>query len=78
MKTTIELPDELAREAREVARAGGTTLKELVVEGLRSEVVRRSRGPARVDLVYPVTDGGLGPGIDPHRLLDYAYENEPR
>ena len=41
MKTTIDLPDELAAEAKELARAEGTTLRELVVDGLRFEIERR-------------------------------------
>ncbi len=43
MKTTIELPDSLLDEAREAAREGGTTLRELVEQGLREVLARRSR-----------------------------------
>lgn len=35
MKTTIDIADRLAREAREEARRRGTTLRALVEEGLR-------------------------------------------
>ena len=35
MKTTIELPDPLFRHAKILAARRGTTLRELVVEGLR-------------------------------------------
>lgn len=47
MKTTIDLPDALAAEARAVARAQGASLRELVVAGLRSE-----SGPADRDFSY--------------------------
>lgn len=57
MKTTIELPDALADEARALAHEHGTTLRELVVEGLRSEVERRRRPPAPVDFHFPTARG---------------------
>ncbi len=40
MKTTVELPDELLREARNIARAEGTTLKSVLEEGLRAVIAR--------------------------------------
>jgi len=43
MKTTIELPDSLLDEARAAAREGGTTLRDLVEQGLREVLARRSR-----------------------------------
>jgi len=42
MKTTIELPDALAREAKEFARERGTTLRDLVVEGQTPDAGRIS------------------------------------
>ncbi|MDP3071523.1 MAG: hypothetical protein Q8N18_14635 [Opitutaceae bacterium] len=42
MKTTIELPDPLFRRAKVVAAQRGTTLRGLVIEGLRHVTV----GPA--------------------------------
>ena len=56
MKTTIDLPDALANEAKTLAASTGTTLRDLVVAGLRSEVERRSR-PATVDFVFPTVAG---------------------
>lgn len=43
MKTTIELPDALLDEAKQVAQREGTTLKELIDHGLRAELARRSQ-----------------------------------
>jgi hypothetical protein len=40
MKTTVELPDELLREAQNIARAEGTTLKSVLEEGLRAVIAR--------------------------------------
>ena len=42
MKTTVNLPDELVREAQEVARQQRTTLRELIETGLRAVVNQRS------------------------------------
>jgi metal-responsive CopG/Arc/MetJ family transcriptional regulator len=38
MKTTVNLPDELLREAQELARREGTTLREMIETGLRALV----------------------------------------
>ena len=35
MKTTIDIADELFRQAKQVSRERGVTLRELVSEGLR-------------------------------------------
>jgi hypothetical protein len=48
MKTTIELPDRLVKQARQVARAEGATLRALVEEGLqhvlRARTLREKKG----------------------------------
>lgn len=44
MKTTIDLPDELLREAQELARREGTTLKALVESGLRGVIATQRTG----------------------------------
>jgi hypothetical protein len=41
MKTTVDLPDALVREAQDLARAEGTTLRTLVEDGLRAVLARR-------------------------------------
>jgi hypothetical protein len=40
MKTTVELPDELLREAQALAREEGITMKSLLEEGLRAVIAR--------------------------------------
>ena len=65
MKTTIEIRDDLLREAKEAARAGKTSLRALVEEGLRETLKRRARGrkPFRFKVVSFKGDG-VQPGID--------------
>lgn len=73
MKTTIDLPDALAREAKALAHREGVSLRELVVEGLRTEVARRS-APLKVDFVFPTAGGrGLRVGLEPAAAIDASY-----
>lgn len=76
MKTTIDLPDSLAREAKDVAHRQGVSLRELVVSGLRAEVERRMRRPT-VDFVFPSVDGD-GIQIEPSRAIELSYGLPPR
>lgn len=78
MKTTIDIADALLIEAKRVAAAEGTTVRELVEDGLRRSLAerRRRRRPFRV---RPVTAGGDGlrpelEGVSWDRILDLAYE----
>jgi hypothetical protein len=49
MKTTIQIPDSLLKEARKIANEERTTLKSLMEEGLRRIVSeRRRRGRFKV------------------------------
>lgn len=68
MKTTLDLPDALLDEARELARRQGTTLRALVANGLRHELDARSSAPPDARPVEPVFEGELGlqPGVDLH------------
>ena len=58
MKTTIELPDRLVKQARQVARAEGATLRALVEEGLQHALRARERREKK-GLDFP-TFGGSG------------------
>ena len=63
MKTTVDLPEALIREAREVARAEGTTLRTLVEDGLRA-ALERHRAGSRFRLPDASVDGnGLRPEL---------------
>lgn len=43
MKTTVEIPDVLLRDARKLAAAEGSTVKALIEQGLRAVVAERKR-----------------------------------
>ena len=75
MKTTIELPDELLRQVRDLSRASGVTMRELMVEGLRNELARRCEPRPQVDLVLTAVDGeGLERGLAAGDAIAAAYE----
>ncbi len=46
MKTTLDIPDPLLREARKVAERDRTTLRALVEQGLRRVLAEKQRRPA--------------------------------
>jgi hypothetical protein len=77
MKTTVEIADALAREAKEIAAREGTTLRELIEAGLRS-VLRDRRRKAAFRLRDASFGGnGLQPefrGADWERIREAAYE----
>jgi hypothetical protein len=58
MKTTIELPDELIKQARRVAQQEGATLRALVEEGLQRSLEARRQARCR-QLDFP-SYGGTG------------------
>lgn len=77
-KTTIELPESLLAEAKEVAVREGTTLRALVESGLRGVLDRRRPGRAP----FRLRDGSFkGNGFQPEfrdagweRIRDAVYE----
>lgn len=76
MKTTIEISDELAKQARRVARQEGCTLRALVEEGLQRSLEAR-RQASRRQLDFP-TYGGSGltgdfEGAPWSRIRDEVY-----
>jgi hypothetical protein len=76
MRTTVDLPDELLRQARQRAAEEGTTLTALLADGLRLRLGSASRTPRRKRrLPVSKVGGGLQPWIDPASnasLLDAA------
>jgi len=77
MKTTIQIPDGLLKEARKLANERHTTLKALMEEGLRRIVSeRKRRGRFKLRKVT-----FRGKGLQPHlegatwdRIRDLSYE----
>ncbi|GAC1379467.1 MAG: hypothetical protein NVSMB48_03040 [Marmoricola sp.] len=73
MKTTIELPDDLLAQVREVAREEHTTMRELMIEGLRHTIERR-QATSRADFVFPTFAGkGLAEDLTEADLIDVSY-----
>ena len=61
MKTTIDIPDPLLSQARQIAATERTTLRALIEEGLRAVVERRRRGQP-----FRLRDGSVGgEGLQP-------------
>jgi hypothetical protein len=56
MKTTVEIADSLLVEARRVAAARSTTLRQIIEEGLRKVIETKSEQPFRL------RDGSFGSG----------------
>ena len=77
MKTTVEIPDPLAEEAKAVARRDKTTLRTLIETGLR-QVLRERRRQVRFRLRDASFRGqGLQTGFhdeDWRRIREAAYE----
>ena len=79
MRTTLNLNDDLARQAKEAAIRERTTLTRLIEEGLRLRL-RALAADARAPAPLPVFDGGNGlrDGIDPlsNRALRDAMDDD--
>jgi hypothetical protein len=81
MKTTVEVPDDLYRHAKIEAARRGTSLKELVEEGLRSVLggARPGRRASRLaDLMRPARgaiDSGMPDlGSNPEHLAGFGRD----
>ncbi len=78
MRTSIEIPDPLLRRARSVARKRNTTLRAILLEGLRRVVEQQSSDPK----TYELRDesfgrGGLVEGLsatDWEQIRERVYE----
>lgn len=67
MRTTVHLPDDLLKRAKQKAAADGRTLTSLIEKGLRSVLAERSpRSGRRRGQRLPVSSvaDGVLPGID--------------
>lgn len=73
-KTTIDLPDALFRELKEVAGREQVRMRDLIIEGLRSELERRRATRPRVDFVFRTADGaGLHPEVAAEDTIRISY-----
>lgn len=76
MRTSVHIPDDLLKRAKQKAAAEGRTLTSLIEEGLRtvlSDQIRPSAPARKLPRISKAT-GGLRPGIDTVKLLQYADE----
>lgn len=76
MRTSIDIPDPLLRRAKKLARERGTTLRQLLLNGLQAVIEQETpRGPHRMkDCSFG--EGGLVEGLgwsDTERLDELAY-----
>jgi len=79
MKTTIQISNNLFKEARKVAQQEQTTLKALVEEGLHKVISERRRRKGKDFRLRKATFKGKG--LQPHlagvtwdKILDISYE----
>jgi len=77
MKTTVEIPDALLDEARKLAARQGTTVRALIIDGLRRSLAERRRGPAFRMRRATFKGNGLQPGAAGatwDRIREMIYE----
>lgn len=76
MRTSIDIPDPLLRRAKKLARERGTTLREILLQGLRSAVEAPSRPGPHVMRDCSFGEGGLVEGLswsDADRMDELVY-----
>jgi hypothetical protein len=77
MKTTVEIPDTLLGEARKVAVKQHTTLRELIIEGLRRALAARRHSGGFKLREATFRGDGLQPEVADagwERIRQMAYE----
>jgi hypothetical protein len=75
VKTTVELPDALLREAKRYAAAHGMTLKAVLEVGLRDVLASDRSGSRSFRLKRCAFKGkGLAQNLDGDRIRDRIYE----
>jgi hypothetical protein len=78
MKTTVEIPDTLLEEAKKLASRQQTTLRVLIIEGLRRVVVERKRSGAFKLRDASVGGDGMHPDVSDaswERIRELVYAN---
>ena len=64
MRTTIDLPDDLARAAKIRAAERGETLKEMLTRAIAREVAAGVHADTRVRVELPLVAAGTKPTVD--------------
>jgi hypothetical protein len=76
MRTSIDMPDALLAKAKAIARQRGSTLRELVIEGLRNVLEKQAKAPRFRLRDASFGKGGLADGLDEtdwDRIRDLSY-----
>ena len=76
MKTTLELPEDLFREAKATAARTGTTLKALVIEALREKLHAKERASSG-QFVLPELRRREGPPVTSELVAKLESELGP-
>jgi hypothetical protein len=78
MKTTVDISDQLFRQAKAAAEDSRTTMRQLIEDGLRAMLERKQaarKKPFRLGKL-PTQGGGLCPGFEHatwQEMLDESY-----
>jgi Arc/MetJ family transcription regulator len=64
MKTTIDLDDDLLRQAKQRAAAAGVPLRAYIEDALRARLLPRARGQRKFTLELPIVKGRTPPAVD--------------
>ena len=77
MRTTVHLPDDLLKRAKQMAAKENRTLTSIIEEGLRTVVDAKPKKPRpRRPVRVSKATGGLLPGVDPIKLLQWDLEQD--
>ena len=63
MRTTVDLNEELLREAKRRAADEGRPLREVIEQALRTMIQTRAPGPSAFKLEWRTEEGRLQPGV---------------
>lgn len=65
MRTTIDIDDDVLRELRKLAASTNRTLRAVIEDAVRAELMRRDRHPAQSETPEVITFEGRGtrPGV---------------
>jgi hypothetical protein len=75
MKTTVEIPDALFREAKRYAAAHDLTLKEIVERGVRQVIAAEAVKPFKLRRIpYRPKKGGMVKDFTWDEIRDIIYE----
>ena len=82
MRTTIDLPDDLAIEAKKLAAELRVPLKALIEEGLRTRLKRQrtTQGARKKRIKWVTVDGGLPEDLNlasREQMVDWLKKNDP-